>query len=153
MLWGDRCLAHGSERDNTPVWPIPRHALWIFHPPTVGYHIGTNGAGKLLEGILFGSVVAVLALGLAMVLYGIPVGLCLWLIGRLLGRRVMAFSALVLVLALAWFGLTSHLGCFDPRQCDSPGMILFGPIVYVLVPGWITLTGIMALRVWRDLTR
>lgn len=106
-----------------------------------------------MEGPLFVSAIAILVLGLALVVYGIPVGLCLWLVGRVFGRKTMLAFALAIALGLVWFGVASHLGCSDPTQCDSPGMILFGPIIYIVVPGWVALTAIMAHRVWRDLAR
>lgn len=52
---------------------------------------------------------------------------------------------------LIYFAVSSHMSCGPPGACDTPGMILLGPMIYLGIPAARVVTGILTLKIWIDL--
>ncbi len=90
--------------------------------------------------------------GIMLLLFAVPTALILWLIGRILGRLASGIAGSGLIVYLTYYAVSSHMACGSPGACDTPGMMLFAPMIYVEIPAAILITGILTLKVWIDLS-
>jgi hypothetical protein len=104
-----------------------------------------------MDGAVIAAFVAIALLGLALLAYALPAALILWLSGRLLGRRIAVVFGVSIIVYLGDYAIAAHLACFDQKICDSPGMLLLGPTIYVLVPAMMAVTAIILRKIWHDL--
>ena len=104
-----------------------------------------------VDGTIAFAFAAILFLAFVLAVFAFPVGLVLWVFGRLLGRRVAAALGVALIVYLGDYVIASHLACSAPLACDSPGMLLFGPTLYIAIPAMMIVTAIIMRKVWVDL--
>lgn len=104
-----------------------------------------------MEGVLLTGLVLILAGCVLGMLFAIPTGIVLWLIGRLFGRLASVVAGSALILCLAGYGLSAHSGCQAPEACDSPGMLLFAPLIYLGIPASCLATIIILIKLWHEM--
>ncbi|WDR05105.1 hypothetical protein PSQ90_12495 [Devosia rhodophyticola] len=89
---------------------------------------------------------------MALIVFALPVAIVLWAVARLFGRRTMVILGAGLIGLLGYFSISAHFACANPDNCDGPGMMLFAPIIYIVVPLMIAVTVVLLRRIWLDLS-
>jgi len=107
--------------------------------------------GHKMDSIVITGSAALVIGGLMLLLFAVPTALILWLIGRVLGRLASGIAGSGLIAYLIYYAVSSHMACGSPGACDTPGMILFAPMIYLGIPAASLVTGILTLKVWIDL--
>lgn len=104
-----------------------------------------------MDSIVIAGSAALVIGGIMLLLFAVPTALILWLIGRILGRLASGIAGSGLIAYLGYYAVSSHINCGSAGACDTPGMMLFVPMIYVGIPGAILVTGILTLKIWIDL--
>ena len=104
-----------------------------------------------MEGLVIAGFAAIVIGGILLLLFAVPTALILWLIGWVLGRLASGIAGSGLIAYLGYYGVSSHINCGPLGACDTPGMILFAPMIYVWIPAAILVTGILICKVWIEL--
>ena len=104
-----------------------------------------------MEGVVIAAFAAIVIGGILLLLFAIPTALILWITGRILGRLASAVAGAGVIVFLIYYAVSSHLSCGDYGACDSPGMMLFAPLIYIGVPAASLVTAILMRKVWVDL--
>jgi hypothetical protein len=106
--------------------------------------------GHKMDSIVIIGSAAVVIGGLMLLLFAVPTALILWLIGRILGRLASGIAGSGLIAYLIYYAISSHMACGSPGTCDTPGMMLFAPMIYLVIPAACLVTGMVTLKVWID---
>lgn len=105
-----------------------------------------------MDGVVIAAFAAILIGGVLLLLFAMPTALILWLIGRIFGRLASAIAGAGVIVYLIYYAISSHMSCGVYGACDSPGMMLFAPMIYLGVPAASLVTAILTRKVWIDLS-
>jgi hypothetical protein len=101
-----------------------------------------------MEGIIIVIFMMLLASAIILPLFAMVVAFFLWVVGRIFGRVVSVIVGAGLILYLTYYAVSSHMSCMDFAACDSPGMLVFAPMIYIGIPAVSLVTAIVTRKVW-----
>ena len=104
-----------------------------------------------MDSIVIAGFAALVIGAIMLLLFAAPTALALWLIGRILGRPASGIAGSGLIAYLGYYAVSSHINCGSPGACDTPGMMLFAPMIYLGIPAAILVTGFLTLKIWINL--